>query len=43
MSSVKTLEPGDAICTGTPAGVGYARNPQTFLKHADLVRVERTV
>jgi len=35
-----TLEPGDVISTGTPAGVGYRRQPQRFLTHGDTVRVE---
>lgn len=40
LSSVMTLEPGDIIATGTPAGVGGARNPQRWLRAGDLVRVE---
>src|SRR5215211_7741201 len=40
LSSVMTLEPGDVIATGTPAGVGAARNPQRWLKPGDVVRVE---
>jgi len=32
LSSVLTLMPGDLIFTGTPAGVGFARSPQRFLK-----------
>ncbi len=32
-----TLEPGDIIATGTPSGVGFARNPPEFLKAGDLV------
>ena len=35
-----TLEPGDLIFTGTPAGVGLARTPPNFLKIGDTVRVE---
>ena len=35
-----TLEPGDVITTGTPAGVGEARDPQVFLQPGDVVRVE---
>ncbi len=35
-----TLEPGDLIFTGTPAGVGVAYNPPRFLKAGDKVRVE---
>jgi 2-keto-4-pentenoate hydratase/2-oxohepta-3-ene-1,7-dioic acid hydratase in catechol pathway len=32
LSSVFTLEPGDIISTGTPAGVGFSRNPPRWLK-----------
>ena len=35
-----TLEPGDVITTGTPAGVGVARSPQAFLAAGDRIRVE---
>jgi 2-keto-4-pentenoate hydratase/2-oxohepta-3-ene-1,7-dioic acid hydratase in catechol pathway len=41
-SSVFTLEPGDLILTGTPAGVGYSRNPKISLAHGDVVEVEIT-
>ncbi|MGD0296750.1 MAG: fumarylacetoacetate hydrolase family protein [Bryobacteraceae bacterium] len=43
LSSVFTLEPGDVVSTGTPAGVGVARKPQRFLRPGDdvVVRVER--
>lgn len=34
-----TLEPGDVIITGTPAGVGFARNPPLFLRDGDVVEV----
>jgi len=34
-----TLEPGDVIATGTPAGVGFARKPPVFLKPGDQVEV----
>jgi acylpyruvate hydrolase len=40
LSAVMTLEPGDVIATGTPGGVGAARNPKRFLKPGDVVRVE---
>jgi 2-keto-4-pentenoate hydratase/2-oxohepta-3-ene-1,7-dioic acid hydratase in catechol pathway len=40
LTSVMTLEPGDVIATGTPAGVGAARNPQRWLVPGDVVRVE---
>ena len=32
-----TLEPGDVIATGTPAGVGFARKPPVFLKPGDVM------
>lgn len=40
MSQVMTLEPGDVIATGTPAGVGAARTPPRWLRPGDVVRVE---
>jgi len=39
LSSVFTLEPGDIVSTGTPAGVGVARNPQRFLHPGEEVTV----
>src|SRR3954451_20094180 len=39
-SRFMTLEPGDVITTGTPAGVGVARRPQVFLGDGDVVDVE---
>jgi 2-keto-4-pentenoate hydratase/2-oxohepta-3-ene-1,7-dioic acid hydratase in catechol pathway len=33
-----TLHPGDIISTGTPSGVGFARNPQEFLRPGDIVQ-----
>jgi 2-keto-4-pentenoate hydratase/2-oxohepta-3-ene-1,7-dioic acid hydratase in catechol pathway len=38
-SEFMTLEPGDIIATGTPAGVGFARKPPVFMKHGDTVEV----
>ena len=35
-----TLLPGTVILTGTPAGVGYTRDPPMYLKHGDEVSVE---
>lgn len=35
-----TMEPGDLILTGTPAGVGMAMDPRRFLAAGDVVRVE---
>ncbi len=40
VSTVATLNPGDILFTGTPPGVGVARNPQRFLKAGDVARVE---
>lgn len=40
VSQIMTLEPGDLIFTGTPAGVGMGRNPQVWLKDGDSVEVE---
>ena len=39
LSSVFTLEPGDVIATGTPAGVGFARKPPRWLQPGDEVRI----
>ena len=39
LSSVFTLESGDIVSTGTPAGVGFARTPPRWLKAGDEVRV----
>jgi len=37
LSIVFTLEPGDIIATGTPAGVGAGRNPQEWLYDGDVI------
>ncbi len=37
LSAGMTLEPGDVISTGTPAGVGFAMNPPRFLQPGDEV------
>jgi len=42
LSRYLTLEPGDIIATGTPAGVGFARTPPEFLKPGDTVETEIT-
>ncbi|MEM9622898.1 MAG: fumarylacetoacetate hydrolase family protein [Pseudomonadota bacterium] len=34
------LEPGDVIVTGTPGGVGSARNPPVFMDDGDLIEIE---
>jgi 2-keto-4-pentenoate hydratase/2-oxohepta-3-ene-1,7-dioic acid hydratase in catechol pathway len=39
-SSFTPLEPGDVIATGTPGGVGAARQPPLFMKHGDVAVVE---
>jgi 2-keto-4-pentenoate hydratase/2-oxohepta-3-ene-1,7-dioic acid hydratase in catechol pathway len=35
-----TLEPGDVIITGTPAGVGYARTPPVWMQPGDVCEIE---
>jgi 2-keto-4-pentenoate hydratase/2-oxohepta-3-ene-1,7-dioic acid hydratase in catechol pathway len=39
-STIFTLVPGDVIATGTPAGVGWSRKPQRFMKPGDVCEVE---
>jgi len=40
VSRVFTLEPGDLILTGTPPGIGWAREPKISMQHGDVVEVE---
>ena len=40
LSQAFTLEPGDVVFTGTPSGVGFARQPREWLKAGDVVRVQ---
>ncbi len=40
LSECMTLEPGDVVVTGTPAGVGYARTPPVWMKAGDTVEIE---
>ncbi len=40
LSQTLTLEPGDVISTGTPAGVGYFAKPPCFLRAGDVVEIE---
>jgi 2-keto-4-pentenoate hydratase/2-oxohepta-3-ene-1,7-dioic acid hydratase in catechol pathway len=42
ISSVLTLEPGDLVATGTPAGVGFSKKPPRWLRPGDemAVRIE---
>jgi 2-keto-4-pentenoate hydratase/2-oxohepta-3-ene-1,7-dioic acid hydratase in catechol pathway len=40
LSDSITLLPGDVIATGTPPGVGFARNPPIYMKDGDVAEVE---
>lgn len=40
LSRIMTLEPGDVISTGTPAGVGFTRKPPRWLRPGETVRIE---
>jgi 2-keto-4-pentenoate hydratase/2-oxohepta-3-ene-1,7-dioic acid hydratase in catechol pathway len=40
ISNTFTLEPGDLILTGTPSGVGWAREPKLALAAGDIVEIE---
>jgi 2-keto-4-pentenoate hydratase/2-oxohepta-3-ene-1,7-dioic acid hydratase in catechol pathway len=40
VSRLMTLEPGDVLLTGTPAGVGASRTPPRWLRDGDVVEVE---
>lgn len=40
LSAAFTLQAGDILATGTPAGIGKAMNPPTWLRPGDVVRVE---
>ena len=40
LSRVLSLEPGDIVSTGTPEGVGFARQPPEFLRVGDVVECE---
>ncbi len=42
ISTWTPLKPGDVIVTGTPGGVGFARNPPEFMKVGDTVEIEIT-
>jgi 2-keto-4-pentenoate hydratase/2-oxohepta-3-ene-1,7-dioic acid hydratase in catechol pathway len=45
LSAGLTLEAGDIIATGTPAGVGYAMTPPQYLRDGDemVARIDRIV
>ena len=40
LADVLTLEPGDVLVMGTPAGVGQARNPPVWMKAGDTIDIE---
>ncbi len=40
LSQCMTLDPGDAIIMGTPAGVGQARTPPVWMKPGDTIEIE---
>jgi len=40
LSNGMTLLPGTVILTGTPSGVGFARNPPVFLKPGDSLELQ---
>lgn len=39
LTEVMTLQPGDVVSTGTPPGVGMARNPKRYMRPGDVVSV----
>lgn len=40
LSAILPLKPGDVIATGTPAGVGFSREPPIFMKPGDVCEIE---
>jgi acylpyruvate hydrolase len=40
ISTTITLEPGDYIATGTPAGAGFAQDPPRYLRDGDVLETE---
>lgn len=40
LSECLTLEPGDVVVMGTPAGVGYARTPPVWMKAGDVIEID---
>ena len=40
LSEAMTLQTGDVIVTGTPAGIGFFRNPKLYMKPGDVCEVE---
>jgi 2,4-didehydro-3-deoxy-L-rhamnonate hydrolase len=43
LSQVMTLQPGDIVTTGTPAGVGFFQKPQVFMHPGDVIEIEGDV
>jgi len=39
LTEVMTLQPGDVVSTGTPPGVGMARNPKRYMRPGDVVNI----
>ena len=39
LSKFMSLQPGDLVTTGTPAGVGMGMKPQVFLKSGDNIKL----
>src|SRR6202035_4762885 len=39
LSEAITLEAGDVIVTGTPSGIGWAREPKLYMRHGDVCEV----
>ena len=40
LTECMTLEPGDLVIMGTPAGVGQARTPPVWMQHGDVIEIE---
>ncbi len=40
LSAIMTLEPGDILATGTPAGCAIGMRPPRYLRHGDVVRMQ---
>ena len=40
VSNLVPLTPGDVIASGTPAGVGFSRDPQIFMQPGDTCEIE---
>jgi 2-keto-4-pentenoate hydratase/2-oxohepta-3-ene-1,7-dioic acid hydratase in catechol pathway len=40
LSSIITLDPGDLISTGTPAGIGFGRSPQSWRRPGEIMQID---